>query len=150
MKSIKRNLLPALIAFSALSVSASAAFYSVSGLSKLFAGASFEVIIMAGSLEVAKLVIASLLYRYWDTINKYLRTYLTVAAVILVIITSMGIYGFLSAAYQDTYRQLTVKENETSFLKQKKNFYEKDVLRYDQELERISNNISTLSNARSQ
>ena len=150
MKSIKRNILPALIAISALSVSASAAFYSVSGLSKLFAGASFEVIIMAGSLEVAKLVIASLLYRYWDTINKYLRTYLTVAAVILVIITSMGIYGFLSAAYQDTYRQLTIKENETSFLEQKKNFYEKDVLRYDQELERISNNISTLSNARSQ
>ena len=150
MKSIKRNLLPAIIAFSALSVSASAAFYSVSGLSKLFAGASFEVIIMAGSLEIAKLVIASLLYRYWDTINKYLRTYLTVAAVILVIITSMGIYGFLSAAYQDTYRQLTIKENETSFLEQKKNFYEKDVLRYDQELERISNNISTLSNARSQ
>ena len=150
MKSIKRNLLPAIIAFSALSVSASAAFYSVSGLSKLFAGASFEVIIMAGSLEIAKLVIASLLYRYWDTINKYLRLYLTVAAVVLVLITSMGIYGFLSAAYQDTYRQLTIKENQTSFLEQKKNFYEKDVLRYDKELERISNNIATLSNARSQ
>ena len=150
MKSIKRNLLPTLIALSALSVSASAAFYSVSGLSKLFAGASFEVIIMAGSLEVAKLVIASLLYRYWDTLNKYLRTYLTVAAVVLVVITSMGIYGFLSAAYQDTYRQLTIKENETSFLEQKKSFYEKDVARYDQELERISTNISTLSNARSQ
>jgi len=150
MKSIKRNLLPAIIAFSALSVSASAAFYSVSGLSKLFAGASFEVIIMAGSLEIAKLVIASLLYRYWETINKYLRLYLTVAAVVLVLITSMGIYGFLSAAYQDTYRQLTIKENETSFLEQKKNFYEKDVIRYDKELERISSNIATLSNARSQ
>jgi hypothetical protein len=117
-------------------------------LSKLFAGASFEVIIMAGSLEVAKLVIASLLYQYWDTINKALRTYLAIATVILVLITSMGIYGFLSAAYQDTYRQLTVKENQVSFLDQKKEFYEKDVTRYDQELERISNNISTLSNAK--
>ena len=148
IKRIKRNFFPSIIALSALSVSASAAFYSVSGLSKLFAGASFEVIIMAGSLEVAKLVIASLLYQYWDTINKLLRTYLSIAAVVLVLITSMGIYGFLSAAYQDTYRQLTIKENQTAFLTQKKDFYEKDVLRYDTELERISNNISTLSNAK--
>ena len=145
---LKQSIFPFIIAFSALSVSGSAAFYSVSGLSKLFAGASMEVIIMAGSLEVAKLVIASLLYQYWDTINKALRTYLTVATIILVLITSMGIYGFLSAAYQDTYRQLTIKENQVSFLDQKKQFYEKDVTRYDTELERISNNISTLSNAK--
>ena len=149
-KTLKRNFLPFIIAFSALSVSASAAFYSVSGLSKLFAGASFEVMVMAGSLEVAKLVVASLLYQYWDTINKGLRAYLATATIILVLITSMGIYGFLSSAYQDTYRKLTIKENQTSFLEQKKQFYENDVTRYDKELERISNNISTLSNARSQ
>jgi len=149
-KTIKKGILPFLIGFSALSVSSSAAFYSVSGLSKLFAGAQFEVIIMAGSLEVAKLVTASLLYQYWDTINKILRTYLMVATIVLVLITSMGIYGFLSAAYQDTYRQLTIKENQTSFLTQKKDFYEKDVIRYDKELERISGNISILSNAKSQ
>ena len=128
---IKKGVLPTIIAFSALSVSASAAFYSVSGLSKLFAGAAFEVIIMAGSLEVAKLVIASLLYQYWTVLNKILRTYLVVAAIVLVLITSMGIYGFLSAAYQDTYRQLTIKENQTAFLDQKKQFYENDVIRYD-------------------
>jgi hypothetical protein len=148
IKRIKRNFFPSIIALSALSVSASAAFYSVSGLSKLFAGASFEVIIMAGSLEVAKLVIASLLYQYWDTINKYLRTYLTVAAVVLVLITSMGIYGFLSAAYQETYQKLTVNQNKIEFLENKAKFYEDDVNRYDEELERISSNISTLSNAK--
>ena len=119
---IKKGTLPTIIALSALSVSASAAFYSVSGLSKLFAGASFEVIIMAGSLEVAKLVIASLLYQYWDTLNKLLRTYLTVAAFILVLITSMGIYGFLSAAYQETFNQLTIVENEKKFIQQKVDF----------------------------
>ena len=150
LKNTKKGLFPFLIAFSALSVSGSAAFYSVSGLSKLFAGATFEVIIMAGSLEVAKLVTASLLYQYWDTINKVLRTYLTIATIVLVLITSMGIYGFLSAAYQETYNKLTIVENEKSFLQQKINFYQNDVTRYDQELERISNNISTLSNARSQ
>ena len=149
LKRLAKGIFPTIIALSALSVSASAAFYSVSGLSKLFAGASTEVIIMAGSLEVSKLVIASLLYNYWDTLNKALRTYLTVATVVLVLITSMGIYGFLSAAYQDTYRQLSVKENQTKFLTQKKDFYEKDVVRYDSELERISSNISTLSNAKS-
>ena len=148
LSNLKKGMFPFIIATTALSVSASAAFYSVSGLSKLFAGASFEVIVMAGSLEVAKLVIASLLYQYWSTINKGLRVYLTVATFILVLITSMGIYGFLSAAYQDTYRQLTIKNNQTAFLTQKKDFYNKDVIRYDEELERISGNISTLSNAK--
>ena len=139
---------PFLIGFSALSVSVSAAFYSVSGLSKLFAGASLEVIIMAGSLEFAKLITASLLYQYWDTINKTLRTYLAVSTVVLVLITSMGIYGFLSAAYQETYSKLSVVENQKGFIQQKIDFYQNDVNRYDEEIERISSNISTLSNAK--
>ena len=101
-KKIQERIFPFIIALSALSVSASAAFYSVSGLSKLFAGASLEVIIMAGSLEVAKLVIASLLYQYRKTLPRLLKIYLTSAALVLVLITSMGIYGFLSAAYQET------------------------------------------------
>ena len=60
----------------------------------------------------------------------------------------MGIYGFLTAAYQDTYRKLTLKENQIEFLSQKQNFFQQDVDRYDKELERISDNISTLSNAK--
>jgi hypothetical protein len=148
MQKIKQGMFPFLIGFSALSVSASAAFYSVSGLSKLFAGASLEVIIMAGSLEFAKLVTASLLYQYWDTINKSLRTYLSIATVLLVLITSMGIYGFLSAAYQETYSKLTAVENQKSFIQQKIDFYQVDVNRYDTEIERISSNIGTLSNAK--
>jgi hypothetical protein len=145
---IKKGMFPFLIAFSALSVSASAAFYSVSGLSKLFAGASLEVIIMAGSLEFAKLVTASLLYQYWDTLNKTLRTYLSISTIVLVLITSMGIYGFLSAAYQETYSKLSTIENQKGFIQKKINFYQNDVNRYDEEIERISSNISTLSNAK--
>ena len=99
---LKKRLFPLLIAFSALSVSASAAFYSVSGLSKLFAGAAFAVIVMAASLEIAKLVIASLLYQYRKTLPIFLKWYLSMACVVLILITSMGIYGFLSAAYQET------------------------------------------------
>ncbi len=148
LKKLKQGMFPFLIGFSALSVSASAAFYSVSGLSKLFAGAEFAVILMAGSLEFAKLVTASLLYQYWDTINKTLRTYLSIATIILVLITSMGIYGFLSAAYQETYSKLSVVENQKGFIQQKIDFYQNDVNRYDTEIERISSNISTLSNAK--
>ena len=148
MDKIKQGMFPFLIGFAALSVSASAAFYSVSGLSKLFAGASLEVIIMAGSLEFAKLVTASLLYQYWDTINKTLRTYLSIATVILVLITSMGIYGFLSAAYQETYSKLSAVENQKGFIQQKIDFYQNDVTRYDKQIERISSNIGTLSNAK--
>jgi hypothetical protein len=149
MKDVKKYTLPIIIAISAISVSISAAYYSITGLSKLFAGASTEVAVMATSLEVSKLVIVSLLYRYWNSINKVLRTYLTLAATVLILITSMGIYGFLSAAYQDTYRGLEVKNNEISFITQKKDFYEKDVARFDVELERISSNIATLSNSKS-
>jgi hypothetical protein len=101
-------------------VSASAAFYSVFGLSKLFAGASTEVIIMAGALEVAKLVVASLLYQYWDTINKFLRAYFVIACFILIVITSGGIYGFLSGAYQETSTQSEFLDKQVAILDQKR------------------------------
>ena len=80
---MKERIFPFVIALSALSVSASAAFYSVFGLAHLFAGASTEVIIMAGALEAAKLVVASLLYQYWNTINKVLRAYFMVWIVLI-------------------------------------------------------------------
>ena len=148
-KNFSKYLLPSVIALSALSVSVSAAFYSVTGLSKLFAGASTEVIIMAASLEASKLVLATLLHQYWDRLGKLLRAYLTSAVVVLIIITSMGIYGFLSAAYQETANKSTIVDTQIAFLEQKRDFYQEDVDRYDTELERISNNIATLSQAKS-
>jgi hypothetical protein len=89
-----------LVGLSALFVAGSAAYYSVFGLSKLFSGATLAVIIMAGSLEFAKLVSASFLYRYWTKVNSWLKYYMTVGVVTLVLITSAGIFGFLSNAYQ--------------------------------------------------
>jgi len=120
MQEIKKRIFPFIIALSALSVSASAAYYSVTGLSKLFAGASTQVMVMAGSLEVAKLVIASLLYQYWNELNKVLRTYLVVAATVLILITSIGIYGYLSAAYQTTASQAGNAEAQVVLLETKK------------------------------
>jgi hypothetical protein len=144
----KSYILPLLIGFSALSVSASAAIYSVSGLAKLFAGASLQVMVMAGSLELAKLVTATLLHHYWKDLGKLLKVYLTTAVVVLVLITSMGIYGFLSAAYQQTAVQYETSSRGIDFLKQKEAFFAADLQRYDQELERISNTINELSKSR--
>jgi len=116
---MKERIFPIIIALSALSVSASAAFYSVFGLSKLFAGASIQVIIMASALEVAKLITASLLYQYWDTINKLLRTYFVIATFILMVITSGGIYGYLSGAYQETSTQSEFMDRQVAVIEQK-------------------------------
>ena len=132
----KKGKLPYIIALSALLVSGSAVFYSVYGLSKLFAGASKAVIIMAGSLEFAKLVVASLLYTYWDEINKLLRVYLTIACVTLMLITSGGIYGFLSGAYQETATKSELLDKHTLVLQTKQNRFieqldsEKQVVKY--------------------
>jgi len=139
-----------LLGLSALFVAFNAAFFSVSGLSKLFAGATLSVILMASSLEIAKLITAGYLYNYWDKINKVFRWYLVSGVVILILITSLGIYGFLTSAFQDTFNQFSVNEKQKVFLQQKEKFYSDDVVRYDEELQRISNNISTLSNAKSQ
>ena len=122
--SIKERIFPLIIALSALSVSASAAVYSVTGLSMLFAGASTAVIIMAASLEVAKLVIASLLYQYWGKLNKILRVYLTIAAAVLILITSAGIYGYLSSAYQKTADQTSIIDSRVASLETKKKLFE--------------------------
>ena len=89
-----------LVGLSALLVAGSAAFFSEFGLSKLFSGAQLSVIIMAGSLEFTKLVAASFLYQYWYTASKILKTYLGIGVVVLVLITSAGIFGYLSNAYQ--------------------------------------------------
>jgi len=141
---MKARLFPLLIALSALAVSGSAAFYSVFGLSKLFAGASTQVIIMAGSLEFAKLVVASLLYQYWDTINKVLKGYLMAACFVLMIITSGGIYGFLSGAYQSTAIKSELLDKSLLVLQQKQIRFEetKDDLKIEKN--QLTKSISDL------
>ena len=100
METTQSRIFPYFVGLAALLVAGSAAFYSVFGLSKLFSGATLAVIIMAGSLEFAKLVSASFLYRYWTKVNLWLKYYMVVGVVTLVLITSAGIFGFLSNAYQ--------------------------------------------------
>lgn len=144
---MKKYILPTIIALSALSVSVSAGFYSVTGLSKLFVGASLAVLIMAASLEVAKLVIASFLYQYWNKAAKLLKFYLTVALVILIGITSAGIYGFLTSAYQQTASQNTVVEKQIEALETKKLRYVEIKTSYIKDKEQIAKSTSELRQA---
>ena len=143
-KEIQKRIFPFIIALSALSVSASAAFYSVTGLSKLFAGAATAVLIMATSLEVSKLVIASLLYQYWKSLNKLLRVYLTVAAAVLVLITSAGIYGFLSGAYQETASKSGILDKEVEVIELKKNRFVENRDYYLLEKKELDESITSL------
>ena len=90
-----------LLLISAISLSAVAAYYSIAGLVTLFPMASLPIVVMGVTLESAKLVSASWLYRNWNNIEALVKYYLTFAVVILSFITSMGIFGFLSKAHID-------------------------------------------------
>ena len=92
-----------IVFFSAISISVIAAGYSIMGLATLFAGAVIPIIAMGSALEVGKLVAASWLYNNWRNplVPKSIKAYLTGAVVVLIFITSMGIFGFLSKAHLD-------------------------------------------------
>jgi len=141
---LKPRIFPLLIAFSALSVSLSAAFYSISGLSKLFAGAAFAVIVMAASLEIAKLVIASLLYQYRKNLPRLLKWYLSIACIVLILITSMGIYGFLSAAYQETAAKAGSIDSQITLIEVKRDNIKEQLAVYNEEKSSINSAVADL------
>ena len=141
---IQKRIFPFIIALSALSVSGSAAFYSVSGLSKLFAGAAFAVIVMAASLEIAKLVIASLLYQYRKTLPKLLKYYLSLSCVVLILITSMGIYGFLSSAYQETAAKAGTIDAQITLIETRRDNTKGQLDVYNDEKESINKAVADL------
>ena len=90
-----------LAAFAALAVAGVAAFYSIVGLSTIFAGAFWPVVIMASVLEFAKIITALFVHLRWSDINRAFKVYLSSAVVVLMLITSLGIFGFLSKAHID-------------------------------------------------
>jgi hypothetical protein len=134
-----------LLGISALFIAVAAAYFSITGLSKLFAGASTAVILMASSLEFGKLISASFLYAYWDRVNKFLRTYLVMGVVVLILITSAGIYGFLTSAYQVTADQLSVIDKQTEIVELKKKRFEEQLNSANIEKERINQSINELT-----
>ena len=113
-----------IVSLMALSIAGTAAYFSIVGLSEVFAGSTIAVIIMATILEIGKVVTTTLLQRYWGVIGKAIRIYLTMVVFILMVITSGGIYGFLSNAYQKTANKLELHEGELSVIDSKIKSYE--------------------------
>ena len=140
----RENLFILLMVLSTFALAGSAAYYSVFGLSSLFAGARFEVIIMAASLEVAKLIVASYLHNNWKTVG-WLKWYLSLAVGVLMVITSAGIYGFLTSAYQTTADQLTVVEKQTQVIELKRDRFSESLNGYTTEREQLNESISELT-----
>ena len=132
----------------ALSVAGCAAYFSVWGLSQLFAGASTAVIIMASVLEIGKVVTTTALHTYWDKLAGGLKVYLTISVGILMIITSAGIYGFLSNAYQSTANKLELHEGELGVLEAKKQTFEKTIADNTKIIETKSKRAEQLNNLR--
>lgn len=116
---LKERFVLVLVILSALLISSSAAFFSVYGLSKVFAGAGISVIIMASVLEGSKLIAAYALHQNKKVFPPLLRIYLSIAVIVLMIITSAGIYGFLSNAYQITANTNTIVEKEIGIVQAK-------------------------------
>jgi hypothetical protein len=106
------NWLKYLVGFSALIIAGCAAFFSVTGLGVLFSGAATSVMVMAGALEFAKLVAATYLKQEWDTIKGFNKWYLTIAVALLMLITSAGIFGYLSNAFQQQNLKLQQVDRE--------------------------------------
>lgn len=144
---MKNKILPYLILICALGLGVTAAYYSIIGLSMLFAGVALPVIIMASFLEASKLTIATLLHNYWDKLNTILKTYLTIAVIILSIITSAGIYGLLSSGYQITANKSSVIDQKISALETKKQSYTQIKDGYLKDKESLSKSTSELRSA---
>lgn len=145
---MNKKLLFYLIGGLSVVLAGTAAFFSIAGLAKLFAGAATAVIVMASALELSKLIIASFLYQYWTTMAKTLKGYLIVATVIIMSITSIGIYGFLSAAYQDTKNMYDLSATYTDSLNSKKVYYETYVATYQKQIQQQSDRLNQLNSIR--
>jgi hypothetical protein len=132
-----------LVGLVALIVASCAAFFSVQGLATLYAGQFLAVCVMASSLEIGKLVAASYLHRFWKSVALLLKIYLVCAVITLMGITSMGIYGFLSSAYEKNSSKVELVISKEDSVNSKKEFLEKEITSLNQR-------VATLNSARTE
>jgi len=132
-----------LLGFTALLIAGCAAFFSVRGIATLFSGAFLAVIIMAGSLELGKLVATTFLHRYWSKTSTLLKAYLLTAVFALMGITSLGTYGFLSAAFQSNAAALNTVTEKIALIEQQKGSL-------NDQVGQLQERITTLNESRKQ
>jgi hypothetical protein len=135
------NWLKYLVGFSAMIIAGCAAYFSVTGLAVLFAGASIPVMVMASSLELAKLITATYLKQKWNDISGFNKWYLTISVGVLMIITSAGIFGYLSNAFQQQNLGLQKVERDIAV-------YQTQITKNDTEINRFTTQINNLQQIR--
>jgi hypothetical protein len=144
---MKQTYLPYLLLFCALGLSATAAYYSVVGLSIVFSSVAIPVIVMGTFLEVSKISIATYLHNSWRKIYTMLKVYLVTAVVVLSLITSLGIYGLLSGGFQQNISKLEVGTRVINSVNIKKQRYEDIKQEHMQEKHALDKDISALRDA---
>ena len=135
------NWLKYLVGLSAILVAGCAAYFSVTGLGVLFAGAATSVMVMAGSLELAKLVAATYLKQEWDSLKGFNKWYLTISVGTLMLITSAGIFGYLSNAFQQQNLGLQKVERDIAV-------YQTQITKNDGEIARYTTQLTNQQNIR--
>ena len=135
------NWLKYLVGLSAIVVAGCAAYFSVTGLGVLFAGATVSVMVMAGALEFAKLVAATYLKQQWDTIKGFNKWYLATSVATLMLITSAGIFGYLSNAFQQQNLELQKVERDIAV-------YQTQITKNDAEIARYTTQLNNQQNIR--
>ena len=128
-----------LVGLSSLFIASCAAFFSIIGIGMLFSGSSIAAMIMASSLEIGKLVATSFLYRYWQKSQFFLKSYLISAVLILMVITSAGIFGYLTGAYQQSALEMKISNQKIEVIESQKKYSQDKI---DASKKRIENIIS--------
>lgn len=141
MKNVRKYI--ALI--TSLLIATVAAYFSITGISKLFAGSAIQVIIMASFLELGKIVTVSFLQTYWDELKWSIKGYLSFAVIILMIITAAGIYGFLTNAYQETANKFGKLEKQVEIIDKKENLIKSEIKRYEDAITTKNQRLTSLT-----
>ena len=137
-----------LIWFCAIGLAVFSGYYSVFGISKLFSGGSWSIIGMAAMLELSKLVVVTFLHDHFKTLRLLFKGYLLSAAVVLMGITSIGVYGYLTNSYQETAKVVYKTQNEIVLLDQKKKLFQDQKEQIDKAVDEKNNRLKSLDQIR--
>jgi hypothetical protein len=144
---MKEKFLPYFLLFCAIGLSTTAAYYSILGLSILFASVAIPVMIMGSFLEISKIAIATYLHDQWKKTYTGLKIYLTIALIILSFITSLGIYGLLTTGFQENIAKMNISDKQIANVEIKKTRFEDIKTELTTEKSTLDKDISQLRNA---
>ena len=137
-----------LIWFCAIGLAVFSGYYSVYGISKLFSGGSWSIVGMAGMLEFSKLVVITFLHDHYKTLKTTFKIYLMSAAAVLMILTSVGVYGYLTNSYQETAKSIYETQNKIVLIDKKKDIYLEQKSQIDTLVKQKSQRISSYDQLR--